>query len=95
MSRMPLSCGLALILTSVAATPTLARRKVPDGVKVLLLSGGQRRHHGHRGQALYLARTLEDTRCHRVTICEDAAILEAASMPKYDLDHRHRRSPRP
>jgi type 1 glutamine amidotransferase len=79
------SCGLALVLISLASTPSLAQRKVPDGVKVLLLSGGQREHHGYRDQALYLARTLEDTRRYQVTICEDAAILEASSMPKYDV----------
>ncbi|MEJ7806293.1 MAG: TonB-dependent receptor plug domain-containing protein, partial [Telluria sp.] len=39
----------------------------PDGAKVLLLSGGQRQHHGYRDQAFYLSRTLEDTGRYQVT----------------------------
>src|SRR5207244_5965564 len=62
-----------------------AQKKAPDGAKVLLLSGGQREHHGYRDQALYLSNVLEDTRHYQVTLCEDAAILETPAMNKYDL----------
>jgi uncharacterized protein len=68
-----------------AAGPALAQKKVPDGAKVFLLSGGQRQHHGYREQALYLAGTLENTGRFQVTIGEDAAILETPAMRKYDL----------
>ncbi|GAC1471997.1 MAG: ThuA domain-containing protein [Isosphaeraceae bacterium] len=54
-------------------------------MKVLLLSGGQRQHHGYRDQALYLANSLEDTGRYEVTINEDAAVLETPAMAKYDL----------
>jgi type 1 glutamine amidotransferase len=50
-----------------------------------MLSGGKRQHHGYREQALYLAGALEDTSRFEVTIAEDAAILEAPTMQKYDL----------
>src|SRR5205807_2377749 len=63
----------------------LAQKKAPDGAKVLLLTGGQREHHGYRDQALYLSRVLEDTRRYQVTICEDAALLETPALRKYDL----------
>ena len=63
----------------------LAQKKVPDGTKVLLLSGGQRNHHGYREQALYLASTLEDTGHYQVTIVEDASILESPALQKYDI----------
>ncbi len=74
--------GFALCL---AATDASAQKKVPDGVKTLLLSGGQRQHHGYRDQALYLAGALEDTRGFQVTICEDAAVLTTPALRKYDL----------
>jgi type 1 glutamine amidotransferase len=77
--------GAAFALAIVATTPALAQKKVPNGTKVLILTGGQREHHGYREQALYLAGALEDTRRYQVTICEDAAILETPAMKKYDL----------
>jgi type 1 glutamine amidotransferase len=63
----------------------LAQKKAPAGAKVLLLSGGQRQHHGYRDQALYLSAALENTGRFQVTINEDAAILETPAMKKYDL----------
>ena len=52
-----------------------AQLKVPQGAKVLILSGGQREHHGFRRQTELLQRLLEQTRQFETTICEDAAIL--------------------
>lgn len=72
-----------LVLSSAA--PALAQKKNPTGAAVLLLSGGQREHHAYRDQAFYLANLLEDTGRFRVTICEDAAILETPAMKKYTI----------
>ena len=83
--RTPPVLGAALTLAILAASPAAAQKKVPDGTKVLILSGGQRNHHGYRDQALYLAGALEDTGHYQVTICEDAAILETPAMKKYDV----------
>ncbi len=77
--------GAALTLTFLAGPPAEAQKKVPDGAKVLILSGGQRNHHGYREQALYLAGALEDTGHYQATIVEDAAILETPAMGKYDV----------
>ena len=77
--------GAALALLIFPPSPASAQKKVPDGTKVLILSGGQRNHHGYRDQALYLASALEDTGHYQVTICEDASILETLAMKKYDL----------
>jgi uncharacterized protein len=77
--------GLSVILSCSLAQPALAQKKVPDGAKVFLLSGGQRQHHGYRDQALYLAAMLENTGRFQVTIGEDAAILETPAIRKYDL----------
>ena len=77
--------GLSVILSCWLAHPALAQKKVPDGAKVFLLSGGQRQHHGYREQALYLSGALENTGRFQVTIGEDAAILETPAMRKYDL----------
>ena len=77
--------GLSVILSCWLADPALAQKKVPDGAKVFLLSGGQRQHHGYREQALYLAGTLENTGRFQVTIGEDAAVLETPAFRKYDL----------
>ncbi|HEY2159206.1 MAG TPA: ThuA domain-containing protein [Isosphaeraceae bacterium] len=74
-----------LALAATAPTPALAQKKNPTGVPVLILSGGQRQHHGYREQALGLSRTLEDTGRYRVTICEDAAILETPALVKYEI----------
>jgi type 1 glutamine amidotransferase len=78
--RMALALGL---IVGVGTPVTLAQKKNPDGVDVLLLSGGQREHHGYREQALYLSRALEDTGRYRVAIVEDAAILESPALAKY------------
>jgi uncharacterized protein len=77
--------GAALALMVLAPSPAPAQKKVPDGAKVLILSGGQRNHHGYREQALYLAGALEDTGHYQVTLCEDASILETPAMKKYDV----------
>jgi uncharacterized protein len=63
---------LCLILSSGPALPTFAQKVVPEGTKVLLLSGGKRQHHGYRDQTLYLSSTLENTGRFQVTICESA-----------------------
>lgn len=77
------------------APGAMAQKKAPDGVKVLLLSGGARQHHGYRDQALVLARGLEDTGRYEVTICEDGSILTSPGMAKYDvlIVHVDRRDP--
>jgi uncharacterized protein len=81
--RRSLSAVLAIFVLST--TPAWAQKRAPNGAKVLLLSGGQRQHHGYRDQAFYLASTLEDTGRYEVTIVEDAAILETPALNKYDL----------
>lgn len=63
----------------------LAQKKVPSGIKVLLLSGGQREHHGYRQQAHYLQKVLEDTGKFQVSLTEEAAVLETDAMRKYDV----------
>ncbi len=77
--------GLSVIICGCLTHPALAQKKVPDGAKVFLLSGGQRQHHGYREQALYLAQAMENTGRFQVTIGEDAAILETPAIRKYDL----------
>ncbi|MFO0950869.1 MAG: ThuA domain-containing protein [Isosphaeraceae bacterium] len=75
-----------LALVGGPGTPAAhAQKKAPQGAKVLLLTGGQRQHHGYRDQAFYLASALEDTGRYEVTIDEDAAVLETPAMNKYDL----------
>ncbi len=76
---------LALVIVAMLAAPATAQKKAPRGAKVLLLSGGQREHHGYREQAFYLAGLLEDTGRYQVTIAEDAAILENSAMGRYHL----------
>ncbi len=76
--------SLALALLALA-DPALAQKNNPGATKVLLLSGGQRQHHGYRDQALYLSKLLEDTGRFSVTIVEDAAILESPALKKYDI----------
>ena len=73
------------LLLAFSATDSLAQKKAPKGDKILLLTGGQRQHHGYREQALYLSQALEDTGRYEVTLAEDAAILETPAMSKYDL----------
>jgi type 1 glutamine amidotransferase len=77
--------ALGLLGSCCLTHPALAQKKVPNGAKVFLLSGGQRQHHGYRDQAFYLAGALENTGRFEVTIGEDAAILETPAMRKYDL----------
>ena len=74
--------ALVLVLPGPAAH---AQKKAPGGAKVLLLTGGQRQHHGYRDQAFYLASALEDTGRYEVTLDEDGAILETPALAKYDL----------
>ncbi len=75
----------AMVAIVLASAPAYAQKKNPNGVAVLLLTGGQREHHGYRDQGLYLAGLLEDTGRYRVTICEDAAILETPAMARYGV----------
>jgi type 1 glutamine amidotransferase len=79
---MRLTLGTLILLVSVAPG-AMAQRKNPEGVAVLLLSGGQREHHGYREQANALARALEETGRYRVTIVEDAAVLETPALVRY------------
>jgi type 1 glutamine amidotransferase len=77
---------LIALTTILFATPALpGQQSVPKGAKVLLLSGGQRNHHGYRRQAQLLQKALEDTKQFQVTICEDAAIVETPALHKYDV----------
>ena len=77
--------SLSVILSCWLAHPAMGQKKVPDGAKVFLLSGGQRQHHGYREQALYLSGALENTGRFQVTIGEDAAILETPAMARYEV----------
>ena len=77
--------AVAAFALLLSAPDVPAQQKVPSGAKVLLLSGGQRSHHGYRRQANLLQKLLEDTKQFEVTICEDAAILETPALGKYDL----------
>lgn len=79
-----LMCLILVASACLPIVPAKAQKKVPDGAKVLLLSGGQREHHGYRDQAFYLSNVLEDTKRFQVTIVEDAAILTTPSLEKYD-----------
>jgi hypothetical protein len=76
---------LALVGSILVPSTASAQKKVPNGAKVLLLTGGARQHHGYRDQAFYLSGVLEDTGRFEVTLAEDAAILETPAMAKYDL----------
>jgi len=80
----PRSFFAVLLVVSFAGT-AWAQKKNPEGTAVLLLTGGQREHHGYRDQAFYLSRLLEDTARYRVTLCEDAAILTTPAMSKYAI----------
>jgi type 1 glutamine amidotransferase len=80
-----LSLVASLILFTNFSGTAAAQKKNPEGTPVLLLSGGQREHHGYREQAFYLASKLEDTGRYRVTICEDAGVLTTPSLAKYKL----------
>jgi type 1 glutamine amidotransferase len=77
--------GFLALSTAFAFTPPAsAQLKAPGGAKVLLLSGGQRNHHGYRRQTYLLQRLLEETKQFETTICEDAAILETPGLEKFD-----------
>jgi type 1 glutamine amidotransferase len=76
---------ICLVLFGCLASAAWAQKKAPGGVKVYLLSGGQRQHHGYRDQAFYLAGLLENTGRFEVTLGEDAAILETPAIRKYAL----------
>lgn len=84
-NRRILTGGLILALACLATTPARAQKKAPDGARILILSGGQREHHGYRDQAFYLTSLLEDTGHYQATIVEDAAIFETPAMARYDL----------
>ena len=83
---MPPPRTLAIVAAlAIFATPAHAQKKAPEGAKVLILSGGQREHHGYRDQAFALSSLLEDTGRYQATIVEDGAILESPALAKYDL----------
>jgi len=84
-TRQSLKSILVISLLALSARSASAQKKNPEGVPVLLLTGGQREHHGYREQSLYLASLLEDTGRYRVTLCEDAGILETLSLKKYSI----------
>jgi type 1 glutamine amidotransferase len=77
--------GVWLALCVGLSSAANAQKKSPDGTKVLLLSGGQRQHHGYREQAFYLSELLENTGRFEVTVGEDAAILQTPTIHKYAL----------
>lgn len=80
-----LALAVAVTLAAPTAPRANAQKKAPKGTKVLLLSGGQRQHHGYREQALYLSGSLEDTGRYEVTVVEDAAVLTTSALEKYDM----------
>jgi uncharacterized protein len=83
LARIILAAGLVALTLGSAEAP--GQQNVPGGAKILLLSGGQRNHHGYRRQANVLQKALEGTKRFEVTICEDAAILETPALSKYDV----------
>jgi type 1 glutamine amidotransferase len=78
-------CGGVIGFVLASSNAASAQRKVPNGAKMLLLSGGERQHHGYRAQAQYLQKVLEDSGKFQVTISEEAAVLETDAMKKYDV----------
>lgn len=84
MNQARIAC-VCLVLSGCLASPAWAQKKSPGGVKIYLLSGGQRQHHGYRDQAFYLAELLENTGRFEVTLGEDAAILETPAIRTYAL----------
>lgn len=74
----------AILVAAWLASAAQAQRKAPEGFKVLILTGGQREHHGYREQTQYLQRVLEETGKVEVTICEEADVLRTNAMAKYD-----------
>src|SRR5262249_44367601 len=58
---MAATVALSLAVTFLAPTSARAQKKAAKGVepvRVLMLAGGQRSHHGYRDQALYLSNAL-------------------------------------
>ena len=94
MNRARIAC-VCLVLSCCLSSPAWAQKKSPGGLKIYILSGGQRQHHGYRDQAFYLAELLENTGRFEVTLGEDAAILEMPAIRKYALiiDNAERRDP--
>ena len=82
LARVVRYCLIGLACLPWAETAN-AQLRNPEGVPILVLSGGQRQHHGYREQASYLSKTLEDTGRYRVTIVEDAGVLESEGLGKY------------
>src|SRR6516225_10148455 len=76
---------ILLVVISCLTGSAWAQKKSPGGARVLLLSGGQRQHHGYRDQAFYLAGLLENTGRYEVTLSEDAAVLVSPTAKKYDV----------
>ena len=83
--RWQVSTVLAVFTCMGMFSEARGQQKVEGGAQVLMLSGGQRNHHGYRRQAYLLQKLLEDTKQLQVTISEDAAILETPALAKYDL----------
>ena len=94
MNQARIAC-VCLVLSGCLASPAWAQKNSLGGVKIYLLSGGQRQHHGYRDQAFYLAELLENTGRFEVTLGEDAAILEMPAIQKYALiiANANRRNP--
>lgn len=82
-SRRLLLLGVVTALV-LPLSPGHAQRANRNAKKILILSGGQRNHHGYRDQTHYLQRVLENTGKFEVTIVEDAAILTTDALNKYD-----------
>lgn len=76
---------LFLLIGGLSAIPARAQLSNRDAMPVLILSGGQRQHHGYREQSLYLSRTLENTGRYRTYIVEDASILDSPALQKYQI----------
>ena len=85
MNQARIACVCLVLFGCLSGRPAWAQKKSPGGVKIYLLSGGQRQHHGYRDQAFYLAELLENTGRFEVTLGEDAAILETPAIRKYAL----------
>lgn len=83
--KLPRILAALALLSLIPPLPAHAQKKAPEGAKVLLLSGGQRQHHGYREQAFYLSGLLEDTGRYEVTINEDAGVLQSPGIARYDI----------
>src|SRR5262245_46616849 len=83
--RFLVTLPVMLVVTTLCVPEAVAQKNVPNGIKVLLLSGGQREHHGYREQAHYLQKVLEGSGKSQVTISEEAAVLETSALGKYDV----------